>query len=390
MSVQQQPLTLQTQGSSGLFTTGLALFSMFFGAGNLIFPLLIGKTSGTNVWYAISGLGVTAVVMPLLGIAAMVLYQGDYHRFFGRVGRVPGLLLLMLLQFLLGPFGVIPRLITLMHAMAAPYLMDVPLPLFSVLAAGLIFACSFQREKLVGFLGAILTPVLLLSLGALIFFGWISGTAMESSAEPATSSFFKGLIGGYQTMDLVAAFLFATVVLPHFQKDGEGRVPLKKIFFSSGIAASLLLLSYIGLAIVSAYHGAALAPDCPPEQLLSAIATRLLGPAGGCIAAIAVLTACLTTAMTLASIFADYLHKDVCKRKIGDKSALIATLVVATLFANLGFSGIAAFLGPILQVAYPGLILLTVLNLLHALYGQQMVKLPVFAAFVGSAVVYCL
>ncbi len=378
------------QSPSSLVTTGLALFSMFFGAGNLIFPLLLGKTSGSNVWYAIAGLGITAVVMPFLGLAAMVLFQGDYHRFFGRAGRVPGLLLLLLLQFLLGPFGVIPRLITLMHAMAAPYLMDVPLSLFSVLAAALIFACSFQREKLIGFLGAILTPILLLALAALVFFGWINGEAMVSATVPATRSFFEGLIGGYQTMDLIAAFLFATVVLPHFQKGGEGHAPMKKIFLSSVIAAALLLLTYVGLSIVSAYHSTALAPDCPAEQLLSAIATHLLGPAGGCIAAIAVLTACLTTAMTLVSIFADYLQKDLCKRKIGGKSALIATLVVATLFANLGFGGIAAFLSPILQIVYPGLILLTVLNLLHVLYGQRMVKMPVFVAFVGSAVIYCL
>src|SRR5579859_7269674 len=108
-----QKQSLQPKSRSSLLTTGLALFSMFFGAGNLIFPLLIGNFAGSNVWFAIAGLGVTAVVVPFLGLAAMVFFQGDLHRFFGRVGKVPGMLLLFLLQLILGPFGVIPRLVTL-------------------------------------------------------------------------------------------------------------------------------------------------------------------------------------------------------------------------------------------------------------------------------------
>jgi LIVCS family branched-chain amino acid:cation transporter len=128
--------------------------------------------------------------------------------------------------------------------------------------------------------------------------------------------------------------------------------------------------------------------SCPPEQVLGAIAVKVLGSAGGCIATIAVVTACLTTAMTLASIFADYLQKDLCKNKISNTSALILTLVITTLFANLGFKGIAAFLSPILQMVYPGLILLTVLNLFHFLYGYRRVKLPTFLVFIGSAAIY--
>jgi LIVCS family branched-chain amino acid:cation transporter len=122
--------------------------------------------------------------------------------------------------------------------------------------------------------------------------------------------------------------------------------------------------------------------------MLSAIAIKLLGPSGGCIAAVAVITACLTTAITLASIFADYLRKDLCKGKINPSMALLLTLAMTTVFANLGFEGIAAFLGPILQIVYPGLILLTVLNLLHALYGYSMVKIPVFLMFAVSAIIY--
>lgn len=382
-------------GRTSLLTTGLALFSMFFGAGNLIFPLLIGKSVGGNVWFAVSGLALTAVIVPFLGLAAMILFQADYHRFFGRIGRVPGLLLLLFLQLILGPFGVIPRLVALMHAMAGQYLFDVPLILFSILAAVVIFGCSFRRERLIKFLGAILTPILLLSLAALVFFGLTDGSSLNPAAFSAGDSFLQGLLGGYNTMDLIAAFLFATVVLPHFQKETDLEHPaqrrrslLRKMVFSSLIAASLLFLTYVGLCLISAHHGWAPGVDCPPEQMLGAIAIKLLGPWGGCIAVVAVIIACLTTAMTLVSIFADYLRKDLCKEKIGPLTALILTLVMTTFFANLGFGGIAAILSPILQVVYPGLILLTVLNLFHALYGYRMVKSPVFLAFAGSTIIY--
>lgn len=155
MSIQLQSIPAQKSEQSGLFTTGLALFSMFFGAGNLIFPLIIGKSVGVNVWYAIAGLGLTAVIVPFLGLATMVLFHADYARFFGRIGKVPGIFLLLVLQLILGPFGVIPRLVTLMHATSAHYFGNMSLGLFSVLTAAVIFGCSFQRKRLVGFLGAI-------------------------------------------------------------------------------------------------------------------------------------------------------------------------------------------------------------------------------------------
>jgi LIVCS family branched-chain amino acid:cation transporter len=394
MPVQEQSLPTQ-KNKSNLFTTGLALFSMFFGAGNLIFPLLIGQSVGQNVWFAILGLGLTAVAIPLLGLVTMVLFRADYHLFFGRLGKVPGALLLLLLQLILGPFGVIPRLVTLMHATAEPYLFGMSLFSFSVLVAGVILACSFKKDRLISFLGAYLTPVLLLSLAALVFFGLTDESSLGPTTSSPCSSFLLGLFGGYNSMDLIAAFLFSTLVLPHFQKAIALEDPmrkkqslLKKVLLSSLIAASLLFITDIGLCLVSAHHGWTLETSCPPQQILGAISMKILGTTGGCIAAIAVITACLTTALTLTAIFAEYLQKDLCKNRISPMVALILTLGLTTLFANLGFSGIAAFLSPILQIVYPGLILLTLLNLFHALYGYRRVKLPTFLIFAGSTVMY--
>lgn len=377
-----------------LFATGFALFSMFFGAGNLIFPLLMGQAVGAHWWVATIGLALTAVIVPFLGLAGMIFYDADSKRFFGRIGTVPGFLLLLFLQLILGPFGVIPRLITLMHAILKPFLFDISLPLFSVLSAILIFFCSYKRQNLIRILGLVLTPILLLSLGMLFFFGfWHRSSVLDIPFE-VSDSFLHGLLFGYNTMDLIAAFLFATVVLPHFQKEinlecAEKRKKelSRKLVITSLIAATLLLFTYVGLSFIAAHHGPYVDYESA-EELLGAIAFKLLGGTGGIFAATAIVIACLTTAITLALIFADYLRQDLCLDKISSHTALTITLIIAASFANLGFANIAAFLGPILQICYPGLIVLTLFNILHYMTGFQAIKIPVFLTFVISAVLY--
>jgi LIVCS family branched-chain amino acid:cation transporter len=379
-----------------LFTAGFALFSMFFGAGNLIFPLLIGSFLGTSVWFAIIGLFLTAVLIPFLGLSSMFFLQADHHLFFGRIGKAPGFALLLLLQLILGPFGVIPRLVTLMHATAKPYIAEMSLPVFSLSIIGVIFLLSVRKQKLVALLGSILTPVLLLTLLALITIGLMTGNPLNTSEVSSHHSFLKGLLGGYQTMDLIAAFLFATMILPQATVEhatgntSSKSSSLKTLLLASGLAVLLLFISYTGLCLVSAKHAPSLTSLYKPEELLGAIAGKILGPFGSALAAAIVLTACLTTAMTLAAIFADYVRKDLCKGRISFTFSLIGTLLITLGMANLGFSGIASFLGPILQITYPGLIVLTLLNLSHALFGTRVRRWPVFGAFIVSGLLYCL
>jgi len=394
MTTRTETLPIQQEKSTSLFTAGFALFSMFFGAGNLIFPLLIGKSVGENWWYAILGLGITAVIVPFLGLAGMIFFQADYHRFFGRIGTIPGYLLLLLLQLILGPFGVIPRLFTLMHAILKPYFPELALLSFSAVAAIIVFLCTFKKQNIIKLLGVILTPILLLSLAGLFISGFIHPANEMIAKTSASESFMEGLLGGYNTMDLIAAFLFATVVLPYFQKEVVFKTSLnskeslsKKLFYSSLIAATLLLFTYTGLSYISAYHGE-ISGSYQSEELLGSIAIKLLGPTGSFIATIAVVTACLTTAISLTSIFADYLRKDLCKAKISPIVGLIITLIITMCFANLGFTGINAFLSPILQICYPGLIVLTILNILHHTTGFKVIKTPVFLTFAASAIFY--
>ena len=150
----------------------------------------------------------------------------------------------------------------------------------------------------------------------------------------------------------------------------------------------LLLFTYIGICFISAHHAPSIDSSYGSEELLSVVAFKLLGPIGGAVAAIAIVTACLTTAITLATIFADYLQNDLGKGKFTFPTSLFITLAITTGFANLGFTGISAVLGPILQICYPGLIVLTVMNIIHYFTGFKAIKVPVFLTFAISAILY--
>lgn len=380
--------------SSGVIAAGLALFSMFFGAGDLIWPLILGGSSGDNNFYAMLGLLFTGVSLPLLGLISMMLFQGNYREFFGRVGVRSSFFLIFIIQAVLGPFGTIPRAITLSYATLKPYFpFDISLVIFGVLCCIIILAFTLKPQKLVSLLGLVLTPLLLLTLGAILLMGFWKHPEQAVSESPPYQAFTDGLKVGYNTLDLIASFLFAPLVLSHFMMDNEEKdvirsrkIVFRKMVYASLIAAGLLSLMYIGLTYVSSYYAPLLNPSHQPEEKLSLIAMQLLGPTGAFISCIAVALACLTTAIPLSSICAEYIRQDLFKGKGGTLIPLLITLVISGAMANLGFMGIAKLLGPVLQVLCPSLIVLSLLNIAHKLYETKVSKLPVYTTFAISTI----
>ena len=386
---------MKTKQNSGVLAAGLALFSMFFGAGDLIWPLILGGASGDKNFFAMLGLLITGVSLPLLGLISMMLFQGDYHSFFGRLGKWPSLAVIFIVQVILGPVGSIPRLITLSYATLKPYLPEMSLAIFSVLAALVILAFTLRPQKVIQLLGLVLTPMLLLSLGAILVLGFISHPSAEANPMGHSEAFLNGVKVGYNTLDLIASFIFAPLVLSHFVMDGENfstsagkKAIFGKMVKASLLAAGLLCCMYIGLTYVASWYAPALGDAIRPEERLSAISLHLLGPYGAFASCLAVSMACLTTAIPLVSIFANYMKKDLMGNKGGDMLPLIATLLLSGLLANLGFMGIANLLSPVLQVLCPGLIVLSAFNICHKLYETRVPKAPVFAAFALSTVGY--
>lgn len=378
-----------------VISAGFALFSMFFGAGDLIWPLILGGNMGDKNLFAMLGLLITGVSLPLLGLLSMMLFEGDYRAFFGRLGKVPSFILIFVIQAILGPIGSIPRLITLSYATLKPYLpADVTLLVFSLLSCLGVLLFTLKKQRVIDLLGLVLTPILILALGFILTLGFINPPDAFEVAISHNDAFKQGINVGYNTLDLIASFIFAPLVLSHFQEENKGldkevakRNSFKKMLKASVMAACILSAMFIGLTYVASFYTPFLPEGHLPEERLSAISLHLLGPTGAIFSCIAVAMACLTTAIPLTSICADYIKDDLMKSKKGNLIPLLITLGISAGIANLGFTGIANMLSPVLHVLCPGLIVLSILNIIYSFYQWRPVKRAVFTAF-GLSIAY--
>lgn len=355
---------------------------MFFGAGNVIFPLVIGQAAGDQTLYAILGLLLTAVGVPFMGLVGIILFKGNYQHFFARLGKTPGLLLTILIMFLIGPFGAIPRCIALSYSTLKTSLPSLSLGLFSLIACFVIFAFTVKKNRTVELLGNILTPFLLISLFIIVVAGLSAPSDWQASLSTPLQSFKHGLIEGYNTMDLLASFFFSSIIFHGLKSQCQASNPASSnrlLFYTtlkaSCIGALLLSLVYIGFSFVAAYHMTTL--DVEQDELLGALTLKILGPHAGIVAALTIALACLTTAIALAVVFAEFLQKVLCQDRINYVSALTLTLIVSYFISTLEFKGIVALLAPLLQVIYPLLIILTLVNIIYSLFSEKGIELEV-------------
>lgn len=367
-------MSLREQWS--IWVAGLALFSMFFGAGDLIWPFILGGMAGDQNLYAFTGLLISGVFLPLVGLFAMLLYRGDYNAFFKRLGKIPSLLLIFLIQAILGPIGSIPRLLTLSYSTLEPYFpISLSLIAFSFLASLFVLVCTHKKHRIVELLGIILTPILLVCLGFILFLGFKNPPEPQSFNMSQQEAFSLGLGVGYNTLDLIASFIFAPFVLSHFclQHDDsdQGKQPIKKMAYASLIAAALLSIMYLGLTFLASYYTPTLNPDLPPEARLTALASLLLGPYGGFVASLSVCLACLTTSIPLVSIASDYIHETFLSSRVPHVIPQALVLIVSTAIATLGFTGIANMLQPLLHILCPILFVISLINIGAKILGVE-------------------
>jgi branched-chain amino acid:cation transporter, LIVCS family len=351
-----------------IISTGFALFSMFFGSGNLVFPLVVGLESGGHTWLATLGILLTGVLVPFLGVFGMMLYEGDinaYFRWFGKKGVV---LFSFLALGLMGPFGVLARCLTVSHGALELLVPSLPLPLASFLLCVLIFFLTANKSRIVGLLGTVLTPFLLLSIVVITFFAFYKGVSPDVNTAPAWTSFKTGFFQGYQTMDLLAAFFFSQFVIKHLYSKNVSRNTLKIFGLASVIGGGILATVYFLLVLLGWIYSPTLTGQ-PPQEMLGLVALQSLGSLAAPLVCLAVVFACLTTSIILASLFSDFLQNEIAGKRIGSKTALLITLIIGFLVSTLEFSGIARFICPILETIYPVLILITVINI-----GLKLVK----------------
>jgi LIVCS family branched-chain amino acid:cation transporter len=345
--------------SPSTLVVGLALFSMFFGSGNLIFPLMLGAKYQAYFYICALGFVITAVVLPTLGIIAMIPAHGRYDQLFDKLlaPKYSRWFFLSVLLFWI-PLGSGPRCVILAHASINTYLVGTPvLWLFSALFLTLVYFAVINRGRLIELLGKVLTPLLLISIFCIVISSLSTSGDLDPSAFPASEVFLKSIIDGYYTQDLIAAVFFSASLVGMLNQRMNQKLALEKTLRGGLIAVALLALLYGALMAASAIHGEYLI-GLSGEKLVSALAKIALGHHFGGISSIAVSLACFTTEIALVLVFAEFLVSHLFK--IPFKLALIITLVMVWLMSLLDFSALMAVIAPAMQIIYPILFILVI------------------------------
>ena len=323
---------------------GFALFSMFFGAGNVIFPPYLGMESGPQ-WLA----GFSAYFIADIGLALAAMFAllrvGSSEAVLQRVGRVPSEVLMCAIILCVGPMVAIPRTSASTFEMAiAPNLPGV--------------------SAVVDIVGKVLTPLLLVGLAAIIIKGIVTPLGTIAPEAKIDSAVVTGVKAGYQTMDALAALPFGILVLQSVIDKGYTESGKKfRIMSGSSILACVLLLAvYMGLAYLGATVSAQYDQSIGRAQLVMAIVEALMGKTGMIIFGIVVGLACITTAVALTSSAAAYFAK-LCRGKVSYKMFVIAICVFSAVVSNLGLDRIVAVAAPVLDVVYPPTLVLIFISL---------------------------
>lgn len=341
-----------------------AVFSMFFGAGNLIFPPYIGMTSGKGWIISFLGFVFSDVGIILLAISA-VAKAGSFQAVLGKAGKRFGLTLEIIIMLCLGPILIVPRTAATTFEMSVqPLFSSVNPIIFSILFFALTLVLTIKSTKVIDILGKFLTPVLLISLAYLIIKGISSPIGDLNTNIDSENLFITGLTQGYQTMDALGTGGITALIMASFLSKGYSKKENVSLTIKAAILAGIgLILVYGGLAYLGATVSTIYDASIPQTTLLINITQQLLGNNGTIMLSIAVAFACLTTAIGLTSVTAKY-FEDISNKKLKYEYIVIFICAFSAIISNFGVDKIISISVPILTVIYPVSIALVLMNCL--------------------------
>lgn len=351
---------------------GVTLFSMFFGAGNLILPPLVGLQAGAQGVPAMAGFLITGIGLPVLGIVAVAL-AGTIRDLASRVHPVFAHIFVAAVYLAIGPCLAIPRTSSTSFEMLQP-LLPQHLPLeaarlaFSVLFFVAAYLLAMHPGRLTRLLGHVTGPALIVLIvavvGAAIFNPDPAGVA-AAQASYSSASAMQGFLVGYQTMDLLASLTFGIVIATNIRELGvTDDAGLTREVSRAGLFAGVLMaLIYCGLAVVGANLSAAMPDLTNGAAILTASASLHFGVVGLVVVAAIFLLACLNVCIGLISCCGTYFADEFPRVPYRVWAAAFAVFSCAV--SNLGLDAILAFSVPLLNALYPVAIVLVVMGMLH-------------------------
>ena len=363
---------------------GFALFAMFFGAGNVVFPPYIGMHAGEQwangfLFYFIADIGLALVAM------FAILHAGGADNITGRIGYVASKVLMCAVILCIGPMVAIPRTAaTTLEMSVTPFFSGMSPVVFSIIFFAVILLLSIKQSAVIDIVGKILTPALLIGLLILIVKGFVSpiGDIVDTGVS-ASEVTVNGIKSGYQTMDVLAAMAFGIIILSSADEKGytDSKSAAKMIGIAAALSGVLLLIVYFGLTYLGATASTVFPTDISRANLVIGIVELLLGKAGLIIFAIVIALACITTAVALVSSAASFFAK-LANDKISYSVFVVVICVSSAVISNLGLDMIIAIATPVLDIVYPPMLVLILLSW----FGDKLHKSVYVSSVAGSLI----
>ena len=326
-----------------ILTVGFMMFSIFFGAGNLIFPPALGQAAGDHVLTAMIGFLVTGVGLPLLGITAIALQGGKYIEFIRKM-TYPWMatMLLVILYLTIGPLFAMPRTGAVSFEIGIrPFLSADNMTLGQAVYTAIFYAASYylalNPNKLIDRVGKMLTPVLLVFLVILFAKAFVTplGDILDATGAYIETPFVQGFQDGYQTMDLLASLAIGTLVVNAIRMRGvtSNRAISQVCLIAGLISVVLMSMVYGSLSYIGATSASVLGHSENGGQLLAAAISIFFGPAGNLLVAVIISLACLTTCCGITSGTAWFFNK-LFKNKISYERLLLFSILFSFVASN--------------------------------------------------------
>ena len=373
------------------FIVGFALFSMFFGAGNLLLPPLLGYNAGKGWFLVAIGFVITAVIIPILGILAHAKLQGTMYDFGKKVSPFFSRVYCVLI-YIIAIAIPSPRTASATHEIAIHPFFGTSSLLTSSIYFSLVLIFALNRSKIISLIGKFLTPLIVLILLSVIGIALFS-TNFDLNPSQLEVPLVSGILEGYQTFDAIGAVVVGAVLiisLKHY--DTTTQSIRKEVIAKAGLIAGIgLFIIYAGLISVGAYYSQEISIDLTQSSdmqrstLLRGITIATLGNIGNAFLSVLISLACFTTAVSIIVGSADYfkgLFEN--KKHVYTITAIIGS-VVGVIIGQLNFHTIVMIALPILMLIYPITIVLILLNNLPEKHASKSVfRAVVLATFIFS------
>lgn len=345
-----------------IFVSGLALFAIFFGAGNLIFPPYLGVITGDGWFATMCGFLLADPVIPILTVFITAFAGGRAVDLGKRVSPGFAKLLSLVAIICIGPAFAIPRTAATTHEVGVmPFFPNAPAFITSIVFFGITFALAYKENGVVDIIGKYITPALLIFLVLIIAKAIITPVGAIVPVETDGGFFVKGFYEGYQTLDALAAPLFTGIVVADLIRKGYGEVSEKErrsfIMMVGLVAFVALAVVYGGLTYLGAQGSSMFTADDSRVEILVSLVGLLFGNFGKVALGLAVALACLTTSVGLTSAAGNF-FEDISNGKIKYGVTVIVVTVISFALSLIGVDAIIALAGPVLTIVYPIIIAL--------------------------------